>query len=104
MLSIFLVRAVLPVTAEPGALMAQGDALSVAGDASPGGLEVGSDAMPAGYTTPGANSPAQRRMLDASLSHYLVAHSEAAASALRSSYDEVAEGMELTEEQSSALR
>jgi negative regulator of sigma E activity len=103
-LSIFLVRAMLPVTAEPGALMAQGDSFAVGADASTAGLEAGGDVMPAGYTTPGANSPAQRRMLDASLSHYLVAHSEEAASALRSSYDELAGGTELTQDQISALR
>lgn len=59
---------------------------------------------PAGYTTPGQNAPVQRRLLDASLSHYLVAHSEEAASALRSSYDLALEGTELTEDQIIALR
>ena len=59
---------------------------------------------PAGYTTPGQNAPVQRRLLDASLSHYLVVHSEEAASALRSSYDLVSGGTELTEDQIIARR
>jgi negative regulator of sigma E activity len=63
------------------------------------------DNEPAGYTTPGENAPApQGRMVDASLGHYLVAHSEEAASALRSSFDLGQGGVVLTEDQVSALR
>lgn len=57
-----------------------------------------------GYTTPGENSPAQRRLVDASLGYYLIAHSEEAASALRSNYDLVPGGVELTEDEISAWR
>jgi sigma-E factor negative regulatory protein RseA len=85
--SLLLVRAVVPEAggaASPGALMAQ---------------------APSGYTTPGENSPAARpRMIDASLGHYLVAHSEEAASTLRFSYDAAPVGVELTEDQISAER
>jgi negative regulator of sigma E activity len=82
--SIMVVRAVVPVAGEAEApLLVQ---------------------QPASYTTPGANSPAQPRMVDASLGHYLVAHSEEAASALRFGYDAAPEGVELTEDQISAER
>jgi negative regulator of sigma E activity len=82
--SIMVVRAVMPgaIQAETG-LVAQ---------------------QPPSYTTPGENSPAQPRMIDASLGHYLVAHSEEAASALRFSYDAAPAGVELTEDQISAER
>lgn len=56
------------------------------------------------YTTPGENSRAQPRMIDASLGHYLVAHSEEAASTLRFSYDSAPVGVELTKDQISAER
>jgi negative regulator of sigma E activity len=91
-MSIFLVRAMAPVAGDTGTLLAQGAATELA------------EIIPAGYTTPGENAPAQRRLIEASLSHYLVAHSEEAASALRSSYDPGAEGTELTEDQIIELR
>src|SRR5690606_21368397 len=73
--SIFMVRGVLPGGTDGGVLMAQNEA--------------------AGYTTPGENAPAQpSRRVDASLGYYLVAHSEEAASALRSSLDLVHGGVE----------
>lgn len=86
--SIFVVRGidVAPGASDAASLVAQADA----------GLQ--------GYTTPGENSPAQRRMVDASLGYYLVAHSEEAASALRSSFDLVHGGVELTEDEISAWR
>lgn len=77
---------------------------------APGAGEVGAQGVlvaqePSGYTTPGENSPAVRpRMIDASLGHYLVAHSEEAASTLRFSYDAAPVGVELTEDQISAQR
>lgn len=87
LVSIMLVRAVAPdvgATATQGILVVQ---------------------EPGGYTTPGENSPATRpRMIDASLGHYLVAHSEEAASTLRFSYDSAPVGVELTEDQISAER
>lgn len=73
-----------------------------AGDAAP--LVARAEVPAQGYTTPGENSPAQRRLVDASLGYYLVAHSEEAASALRSSFDLVQGGVELTEDEISAWR
>lgn len=91
LVSIVVVRGMSISAADTGALVAQ------AGDAQ-GQAEVQA------YTTPGENSPAQRRMVDASLGYYLVAHSEEAASAFRSSYDLVQGGVELTEDEISAWR
>lgn len=92
LMSIFLVREMAPVAGDADSLLAQGAATELA------------EIIPASYTTPGENAPAQRRLIEASLSHYLVAHSEEAASALRSSYDPGAEGTELTEDQIIELR
>lgn len=100
-LSIFVVRQLTPEAA-PGIQMAQADVSAPALTDAPVSLAVG-DAAP-GYTTPGANAPAQRRMVDASLGYYLIAHSEEAASALRSGYDLVHGGVELTEDEIRALR
>jgi negative regulator of sigma E activity len=84
--SIFLVRGVVGTPADDAVLLAQNE------------VEVG-------YTTPGENAPAQAgRRVDASLGYYLVAHSEEAASALRSSLDLVHGGVELTEDEISAWR
>ncbi|HWL61754.1 MAG TPA: sigma-E factor negative regulatory protein [Steroidobacteraceae bacterium] len=98
-LSIFVVRQMGPVT--PDVLQVARDGSPVA---APGSLAA--EQLPVGYTTPGENSPAPLgRVLDVSLSHYLVAHSEEAASALRSSYELEAEGAtELTADQIDALR
>src|SRR5690606_17769099 len=85
-ISIFVVRGVAPGAGDAAPLIAQTDL----------------DAQ--GYTTPGENSPVQRRLVDASLGYYLVAHSEEAASALRSSFDLVHGGVELTEDEISAWR
>lgn len=88
--SIFVVRQMAPVS----------DAVQVA--QAPGILAP----IDTGYTSPGENSPAPMgRLPDVSLSHYLVAHSEEAASALRSSYElEPSEATELTADQINALR
>jgi negative regulator of sigma E activity len=81
--SIMVVRAVMPDAGEGGTnLLAR---------------------QPVSYTTPGENSPAQPRMIDASLGRYLVAHSEEAAAALRFSYDAAPVGVELSQDQISAL-
>ncbi len=99
LLSIFVVRQMGPIAAD-AVQIAQGSS-----SAAPAGALV-VDPAPAGYTTPGENSPAPvGRPLDVSLSHYLVAHSEEAASALRSSYEiEAAGATELTADQINALR
>jgi negative regulator of sigma E activity len=89
--SILVVREVAPSADDTGVLLAQGDS--------------GAIQQEIGYTTPGENAPAvQRRIVDASLGHFLVAHSEEAAAALRFSYDSAPLGVELTEDQISALR
>lgn len=92
LVAIVVVRNVAPTSADTGVLVAQAGAADVQAVAE------------VGYTTPGENSPAQRRMVDASLGYYLVAHSEEAASAFRSSYDLVQGGVELTEDEISAWR
>lgn len=99
-LSIFVVRQLSP-EAGPGVQLAQAGT-SVPAQVADAGTAL-ADAAP-GYTTPGANAPARRRMVDASLGYYLIAHSEDAASALRSSYDLVHGGVELTEDEIRALR
>lgn len=90
-LSIFVVRQMGPVSADAVQVAQGADVLAP---------------LDAGYTSPGENAPAALgRLPDVSLSHYLVAHSEEAASALRSSYElEVAGATELTADQINALR
>ncbi|HUG72219.1 MAG TPA: sigma-E factor negative regulatory protein [Steroidobacteraceae bacterium] len=101
--SIVVMRAIGP-TADSGALIAQGSSEVAAAPLEVAAAD-GRDSAPGSYITPGTNSPAQPRLVvDATLGHFLVAHSEEAASALRSSYDLVAGGIELTEDQISALR
>jgi len=97
-LSIAVMRYTSPVNGDSGTMLARNAAADV-----PAVAAGAADIAPAGYTTPGENSPAQRRLVDASLGHYLVAHSEGAASALRSSLD-LEGGVALTEDQISALR
>lgn len=97
--SIFVMRGMAP-TDDAGMLIAQGPQEVMSAPLEAGGT----DSAPGSYITPGENSPAQPRLLDASLSHFLVAHSEEAASALRSTYDKVTGGIPLTEDQISALR
>jgi hypothetical protein len=101
--SIFVMREMAPTGDASGVLLAQDspELASAPLDA------VGADSReraPGSYITPGENSPAQPRLLDASLGHFLVAHSEEAASAFRSTFDQVAGGVEMTEDQFSALR
>lgn len=89
LVSVLLVRGIQPELGA-GALMAQADA-PVA------------EAAPRSYTTPGENSPAARR-LEQPLAHYLVAHSEAAASNLGFSYDLTQGAVEMTEAEIKAHR
>lgn len=102
-ISIFVVRAVAPTPDDAGAMLAQGR-IPVSGALTQPAAAVAQNA-PGSYTTPGANSPAQARMVDAPLGYYLVAHSEEAASAVRFSYD-LAEGggAEMTDEEIRSLR
>jgi negative regulator of sigma E activity len=60
---------------------------------------------PPSYTTPGANSPAANRMADQQLlAHYVVAHSEQAASAFGFSYDLTEGAEDMTEDEIKARR
>lgn len=102
LISIVVVREVSPTAGDP-VLMAQGAPSAVMAPSGLVGTSLG-DTAPGSYTTPGENSPASLRLVDASLGYYLVAHSEEAASALRSSYDLLPGGVELTEDEISALR
>jgi negative regulator of sigma E activity len=61
------------------------------------------DAAPRSYTTPGENSPATRR-IDQPLAHYLVAHSEVAASTFGYSSDLTQGAVEMTEAEIKAHR
>jgi len=99
-ISIFVVRNVAPTPGAAGAMVAQNPTLSQSIVQSAGA----GDGAPGSYTTPGENSPAQPRPIDASLGYYLVAHSEEAASALRFSYDLAEGGAVMTEDEIRALR
>jgi negative regulator of sigma E activity len=61
------------------------------------------DAAPRSYTTPGENSPAMRR-IEQPLAHYLVAHSEVAASTFGYSNDLTQGAVEMTEAEIRAHR
>jgi negative regulator of sigma E activity len=69
------------------------------GDAAAG------EAAPPSYTTPGANSPVANRFVDQQpLAHYVVAHSEQAASAYGFSYDLTEGAVDMTEDEIEARR
>jgi hypothetical protein len=61
------------------------------------------DIAPRSYTTPGENSPAARR-IEQPLAHYLVAHSEVAASTFGYSTDLTQGAVEMTEAEIKAHR
>jgi negative regulator of sigma E activity len=91
LVAVLLVHSVQPASIASGELLAQQGVPAVA------------EAAPRSYTTPGENSPASRR-LDQPLAHYLVAHSEAAASNLGFSYDLTQGAVEMTEAEIKAHR
>jgi negative regulator of sigma E activity len=101
-LSIFVMRG-MAIGDDTGVLLAQDSPELAAAPLEAGGAQL-RESAPGSYVTPGENSPAQPRLVDASLGHFLVAHSEEAASAFRSTYDQVAGGTAMTEDQISALR
>lgn len=92
LVSVVLVRSIPQAGLVPGELVAR--------TAAPAVIEA---APPRSYTTPGENAPAARR-LDQPLAHYLVAHSEAAASNLGFSYDLTQGAVEMTEAEIRAHR
>jgi negative regulator of sigma E activity len=96
LMAVVLVRSLPP--AGDDALVAQNAALPAI-ELS----QVAVDAGPRSYTTPGENSPAARR-IDQPLAHYLVAHSEVAASTFGYSSDLTQGAVEMTEAEIRAHR
>jgi negative regulator of sigma E activity len=106
--SIVAVRSISPVASEAGTLVAAGNtqvqAAVPALVASAGTVAAQGDA-PRSYTTPGENSPVTSRLVNQQpLAHYVVAHSEQAASALGVSYDLTQGAVEITEDELEARR
>ncbi|HTQ36466.1 MAG TPA: hypothetical protein VMH77_05460, partial [Steroidobacteraceae bacterium] len=63
------------------------------------------ESAPRAYTTPGANSRAANPLVDQQpLAHYVVAHSEQAASSIGFSYDLTQGAVDMTEDEIEALR
>jgi negative regulator of sigma E activity len=103
LVSVFLVRSMNPL-AESGGLVAQGANVTaaaptvVAATRTPAATPaVAPDTAPRSYTTPGENSPVSARLADQPLAHYVVAHSELAASSFGFSYDLTQGATEMTE-------
>jgi negative regulator of sigma E activity len=104
--SIVVVRSVWPVASEPGSLVAnnpgQFEAVSPNPVISAGRQD---DGAPRSYTTPGENSPVTNRLVSQQpLAHYVVTHSEQAASALGVGYDLTQGAVETTEDETEARR
>lgn len=94
--AVFVVRSIAPITGETGTLVAQRD-VPVAGTTQ--------DNAAPGYTTPGANTPAAKRVIELQpLAHYVVAHSEQAASSFGFSYDLTEGAVDMTEDEIEAHR
>ncbi len=109
--SIFVVRSMGPVAADGGAIVAQGAANSasqlVASNAvaSPSAIAAAPETAPRSYTTPGANSPAKNALVNQQpLAHYVVAHSEQAASSFGFSYDLTEGAVDMTQDEIKARR
>ncbi|MET0282237.1 MAG: sigma-E factor negative regulatory protein [Steroidobacteraceae bacterium] len=98
LMAVVLVRSLPQVAVDPGTLVAQDAATPAVGFA-----QQAADAGPRSYTTPGENSPAARR-IDQPLAHYLVAHSEVAASTFGYSSDLTQGAVEMTEAEIRAHR
>jgi len=103
LLSVVLLRSMNPA-GESGLLVAQGAGVTAAAPtvvaATQGAVAQSSaapDTAPRSYTTPGENSPVSKRLADQPLAHYVVAHSELAASSFGFSYDLTQGAIEMTE-------
>jgi negative regulator of sigma E activity len=99
LVSLFVVRWMEPAT---------GEVSTFAGNtpvaAQPEFVEA-TQTAPRSYTTPGANSPVANRVIDQqALAHYVVAHSEQAASAVGFSYDLTQGAVDMTEAEIEARR
>ncbi len=114
-LSVFVVRSMGTVPVDAGAVVAQGTTPAtveapqlVAANTSavPVGASAAPESAPRSYTTPGANSPATNALVSQQqpLAHYVVAHSEQAASSFGFSYDLAEGGVDMTQEEISARR
>jgi negative regulator of sigma E activity len=106
--SIFLVRNIGPAAGQSDLLVDNGTpaVLPVGAPSDSGAARVVptvADAPPS-YTTPGASSPANRLADQQLLAHYVVAHSEQAASAFGFSYDLTQGAEDMTEEEIQARR
>lgn len=105
--SIVVVRSISPVASEPGVLLAENatqvEALSPTLASAPAGRQ--DDGAPRSYTTPGENSPVTNRLVSQQpLAHYVVTHSEQAASALGVGYDLTQGAVESTADETEARR
>jgi negative regulator of sigma E activity len=108
LVSVFLLRQMAPV-GDAGALVAQGvdgPAAAVVAATQPANVKPAAapDTAPRSYTTPGENSPVSTRLADQPLAHYVVAHSELAASSFGFSYDLTQGATEMTEAEIKARR
>lgn len=103
--AVFVARSVVPAGAESGALVAQSGPSGTAPAAPLAALPVAEDAAPRSYTTPVQNSQTASLMVDGQpLAHYVVAHSEQAASAFGFSYDLTQGAVDMTEDEIAAHR
>jgi hypothetical protein len=85
--AVFVVRSVGPAAGDAGVLIAEGET------------------APRGYTTPGANSPVANRFVEQQpLAHYVVAHSEQAASSFGFSDDLTQGAVDMTADEIEARR
>lgn len=104
--SIFVVRNMDPATGEAGVLIADNTFTGTPVVATgPAAAPTAAVDEPPSYTTPGAYTPATNRLVNRQpLAHYVVAHSEQAASTFGFSYD-LTEGTEdMTEDEIKARR
>lgn len=107
--SIFVVRNMGPATGEVGVLAATDTgatltSLPVVAATDPATARAGTDSAPPSYTTPAVNSQVNRMADQQLLAHYVVAHSEQAASAFGFSYDLTQGAEDMTEEEIRARR
>ncbi len=105
-MAVFVVRSIGPGLGTTGAMIAQDTAAGE--DAIPNLIAVepaANDSAPRSYTTPGENAPAADALLNQQpLAHYVVAHSEQAASSFGFSSDLTQGAVDMTEDEIRAHR
>jgi negative regulator of sigma E activity len=106
LMAVVVVRSMAPAGADPGTLVAQsGPAGNVAVEAVQVAAPAVQEPAPRSYTTPVQNSATANPMGDQQpLAHYVVAHSEQAASAFGFSYDLTQGAIDMTEAEIAAHR